>query len=71
MVGPVGEVDAGAGVVEHPPIDDDLADALAGRAHPAAVLGGLPASTRAALSHLADFCDIPDRQSAPENPAEQ
>jgi uncharacterized protein (TIGR03083 family) len=32
-----------------------LTDALAGRAPAAAVLGDLPSSTRAALSHLADF----------------
>jgi len=34
------------------PCAAQVADALADRAHPAAVLGGLPASTRAALSHL-------------------
>ncbi len=36
-----------------------VADALAGRAPAAAVLGDLPASTRAALSHLADFFNTP------------
>jgi len=93
MVGPAGEVNAGAGVVEHPLVDDDahgpvelavaegvepvpgdlaeVAGVLADRAHPAAVLGGLPASTRAALSHLADFFITPVQQSAPENPAKQ
>jgi uncharacterized protein (TIGR03083 family) len=36
-----------------------LTDALAGRAPAAAVLGDLPSSTRAALSHLADFYNTP------------
>ena len=36
------------------PPADQVADALAGRAPASAVLGGLPASTRAALSRLAD-----------------
>ena len=53
------------------PCAAEVADALAGRAHPAAVLGGLPASTRAALSHLADFFNTPIQQSSPENPAKQ
>ena len=37
----------------------EVADALAGRAQTAAVLGGLPASSRAALSRLADFFNTP------------
>jgi uncharacterized protein (TIGR03083 family) len=37
----------------------EAADALAGRAQTAAVLGGLPASSRAALSRLADFFNTP------------
>jgi hypothetical protein len=49
------------------PCAAEVADALAGRAHPAAVLGGLPASTRAALLHLADFFNTPVQQSAPDN----
>jgi uncharacterized protein (TIGR03083 family) len=36
-----------------------VTDALAGRAPAAAVLGDLPSSTRAALSHLADFYNTP------------
>jgi uncharacterized protein (TIGR03083 family) len=36
-----------------------VTDALAGRAQTAAVLGDLPASSRAALSHLADFFNTP------------
>ena len=39
----------------------EVTDALAGRAPAAAVLGDLPASTRAALSHLADFFTTPGR----------
>jgi uncharacterized protein (TIGR03083 family) len=39
-----------------------LTDALAGRAPAAAVLGDLPSSTRAALSHLADFFNTPVEQ---------
>jgi hypothetical protein len=39
-----------------------LTDALAGRAPAAAVLGDLPSSTRAALSHLADFYNTPVEQ---------
>jgi len=38
-----------------------VTDALAGRA-PVAVLGDLPSSTRAALSHLADFFNTPVEQ---------
>jgi uncharacterized protein (TIGR03083 family) len=53
------------------PCAAEVADALAGRAHPASVLGGLPASTRSALSHLADFFNTPIQQSSPENPAKQ
>src|SRR5215470_12296734 len=41
----------------------EVADALAGRAPVAAVLGDLPASTRTALSHLADFFNTPVGQS--------
>ena len=37
-------------------------DALAGRGQTAAVLGDLPASSRAALSHLADFFNTPAEQ---------
>ena len=37
----------------------EVADALAGRAPTAAVLGELPASSRAALSRLADFFNTP------------
>jgi uncharacterized protein (TIGR03083 family) len=37
----------------------DVADALAGRSPVAAVLGDLPASSRDALSHLADFFNTP------------
>jgi len=40
-----------------------VTDALAGRARTAAVLGDLPASSRAALSHLADFFNTPIEQS--------
>ena len=39
-----------------------VTDALAGRAPVAAVLGDLPSSTRAALSHLADFFNTPVEQ---------
>jgi hypothetical protein len=53
------------------PCAAEVADTLAGRAHPAAVLGALPASTRAALSHLADFFNTPIQQSSPQNPAKQ
>jgi hypothetical protein len=37
----------------------EVTDALAGRAQAAAVLGDLPASSRAALSRLADFFNTP------------
>jgi uncharacterized protein (TIGR03083 family) len=40
-----------------------VTDALAGRARTAAVLGDLPASSRAALSHLADFFNTPIEHS--------
>jgi uncharacterized protein (TIGR03083 family) len=40
----------------------EVADALAGRAQIATVLGDLPASTRAALSRLADFFNTPTGQ---------
>jgi uncharacterized protein (TIGR03083 family) len=43
----------------------EVTDALAGRAPAAAPLGDLPASTRAALSHLANFFNTP----AGQNPA--
>jgi len=36
-----------------------VTDALAGRSQTAAVLGELPASSRAALAHLADFFNTP------------
>jgi uncharacterized protein (TIGR03083 family) len=39
-----------------------VTDALAGRAPTSAVLGDLPASTRTALSHLADFFNTPAEQ---------
>ena len=38
-----------------------VTDALAGRG-PTAALGGLPASSRAALSHLAEFFNTPAEQ---------
>jgi hypothetical protein len=41
-----------------PPVAE-IADALAGRPAAAAVLGGLPASSRAALSRMADFFNTP------------
>ena len=37
----------------------EVADALAGRSPATAVLGDVPASTRAALTHLADFMNTP------------
>jgi hypothetical protein len=37
----------------------EVADALAGRSQTAAVLGGLPAGSRAALLHMADFFRTP------------
>ena len=37
----------------------EVTDALAGRPPAAAVLGALPANTRTALSHLADFFTTP------------
>src|SRR5215472_16773968 len=40
----------------------EVTDALAGRPPAAAVLGDLPASTRTALSHLADFFNTPVEQ---------
>jgi hypothetical protein len=40
-----------------------VADALAGRAQIATVLGDLPASMRAALSRLADFFNTPAGQA--------
>ena len=68
--GGVFEVDSNGGVTltvtriatAGPPAAE-VADALAGRAPVAAVLGDLPASSRAALSHLADFFNTPVRQS--------
>jgi uncharacterized protein (TIGR03083 family) len=39
-----------------------VTDALAGRGPTSAVLGGLPASSRAALSHLTDFFNTPAEQ---------
>jgi hypothetical protein len=41
----------------------EVTDALAGRVPVAAVLGGLPASTHTALSHLADFFNTPVEQT--------
>ncbi len=40
----------------------EVTDALAGRAQTAVVLGDLPAGSRAALSHLADFFNTPAEQ---------
>jgi uncharacterized protein (TIGR03083 family) len=42
-----------------------VADALAGRAQTATVLGDLPASSRATLSRMADFFNTPARQTRP------
>jgi uncharacterized protein (TIGR03083 family) len=47
-----------------------VTDALAGRAPVAAVLGDLPASSRAALSRMADFFNTPVKQTQPEHPSE-
>jgi hypothetical protein len=41
----------------------EVADALAGRSLVAAALGDLPANSRTALSHLADFFNTPVEQS--------
>jgi uncharacterized protein (TIGR03083 family) len=41
----------------------EVADALAGRSPATAVLGDVPASTRAALSHLANFFNTPVEQN--------
>jgi uncharacterized protein (TIGR03083 family) len=41
----------------------EVADALAGRAPATALLGDVPASTRAALSHLANFFNTPVEQN--------
>ena len=46
----------------------EIADALAGRSPAAAVLGDLPASARAALSHLADFFNTPVEQTPTDSP---
>jgi uncharacterized protein (TIGR03083 family) len=46
----------------------EVADALAGRAPAATVLGDLPASSRATLSRMADFFNTPARQAPAENP---
>ena len=43
----------------------EVTDALAGRAQTAVVLGDLPAGSRAALSHLADFFNTPAEQGQP------
>jgi hypothetical protein len=40
-----------------------VADALAGRAPVTAVLGDLPASSRTALSHMADFFNTPAEEA--------
>jgi hypothetical protein len=40
-----------------------VADALAGRSPIAALLGDLPPSSRAALSHMADFFNTPVEQT--------
>jgi uncharacterized protein (TIGR03083 family) len=50
------------GITAGPPAAE-VADALAGRAPAAAVLGDVPASTRAALSHLANFFNTPVEQN--------
>jgi uncharacterized protein (TIGR03083 family) len=44
------------------PLAAEVADALAGRAQIAPVLGDLPASSRASLSHMADFFNTPVRR---------
>jgi uncharacterized protein (TIGR03083 family) len=46
-----------------------VTDALAGRAQTATALGGLSASTRTALTHLAEFFNTPVEPSPSENPA--
>ena len=46
----------------------EVADALAGRSPAATVLGDLPASSRAALSRVADFFNTPARQSPAREP---
>ena len=43
----------------------EVADALAGHSPAATVLGDLPASSRAALSRVADFFNTPARQTPP------
>jgi hypothetical protein len=45
------------------PLAAQVADALAGRAPVTVVLGDLPASSRAALSHMADFFNTPAEQA--------
>ena len=41
----------------------EVADALAGRSQIAAVLGDMPANSRTALSHMANFFNTPVAQS--------
>ena len=50
-------------VITEGPLAAEVADALAGRSPVAAVLGDLPANSRAALSRLADFFRTPVEQS--------
>jgi uncharacterized protein (TIGR03083 family) len=56
------------GVTTAGPPAAEVADALAGRAQTATVLGDLPASSRAALSRMADFFNTPAGQTRPQNP---
>ena len=49
----------------------ELADALAGRSSATAVLDDVPASTRAALTHLADFMNTPVEKTRPDHPAKR
>jgi uncharacterized protein (TIGR03083 family) len=67
--GGIFEVDSRDGVTltVHPvtaagPVAADVADALAGRSQTAAVLGGLPGDSRAALSLMGDFFRTPVRE---------
>ena len=52
------------------PCAAEVAAALPGRAHPAAVLGGLPASARA-VCRTSPTSSTPVQQSSPKNPAKQ
>jgi hypothetical protein len=48
----------------------EVTDALAGRAPVAAVLGDLPATSRAALSGMADFFNTPPARRSPVSGAQ-